>query len=129
VEIERAGGTNIRVRLDFELKAKINRAVYFARKAASQKDDRLIKTEVAQQFGLKVQNSKIVVPDARLEYDLPNGSSGHVDIEVATSAYRHGQIAAKVQAGFKLYISNGDAGRLGGAVQDDHDLMSEILSI
>jgi hypothetical protein len=128
-EIGRAGGTNVRVRLDFELKARINLAVYLARRAEPQKDVCQVKAEIAQQFGLKLQNNKVAVPDARLEYDLPSGGTGQVDIEVATSAYRHDHIAAKVQAGFKLYISNGDAGRLGAAVQDDHDLMSEILDI
>jgi hypothetical protein len=128
-EIEKAGGRNLRVRLDFELKAKINRAAYLARKAEPRKAGLEIKAEVAQQFDLKVENHRIVVPDARLEYDLSGGGSAHIDIEVATSAYRHAHIAAKVRAGFKLYISHGDTGRLGAAVQDDHDLMSEILDI
>jgi len=128
-EVERAGGRNLRVRLDFELKARLNRAVYLARKAEPERDAEEIKAKVAQQFGLKLRNHKVVVPDARLEYDLPSGGPAHIDVEVATSAYRHGHLAAKVKAGFKLYISDGDAGRLGAAVQDDHDLMSEILDL
>lgn len=129
-EIERAGGKNIRVRLDFELKAQINRAVLQSRKADRTRDEHQIKEEVADQFNLKVQRNRIVVPDARLEYELPaGGDSSHVDIEVATSAYRRSHIASKVQAGFKLYISSGDIGRLGAGITDDHDLMSEILDI
>lgn len=129
-EIERAGGNNIRVRLDFELKAQVNRAVHQARKADRTRDQQEIKQEVAERFGLQVQHNRIVVPDARIEYELPNGGgSAHVDLEVATSAYRHGHIASKAQAGFKIYISSGDIGRLGAGVTDDHDLMSEILDI
>lgn len=127
--IEQAGGRNIRVRLDFELKAQVNRSVYLARKAAPDRDVQDVKKEVAEQFHLHVHKDRVVVPDARLEYDLPSGGTGQVDIEVATAAYRHGHIAAKASAGFKMYISNGDIGRLGAGVQDDHDLMSEILDI
>ena len=129
-EIESGGGKNTRVQLDFELKAQVNRAVHQARKADHTRDQHEIKQEVAEQFSLQVQHNRIVVPDARLEYELPNGGgSAHVDLEVATSAYRHGHIASKAQAGFKIYISSGDIGRLGAGVTDDHDLMSEILDI
>jgi len=129
-EIERGGGRNIRVRLDFELKRQINRAVLQLRKADRTRDDQNLKQEVADRFDLKVQNHRIVLPDARLEYELDGGGgSSHVDIEVATSAYHRHHIASKVQAGFKLYISRGDIGRLGAGVTDDHDLMSEILDI
>jgi hypothetical protein len=129
-EIERAGGKNIRVQLDFELKRQVNRAVLQLRRADRARNDEDIKGEVAERFNLTVQKNRIAVPDARLEYDLPNGgSSAHVDIEVATSAYRRSHIASKVQAGFKLYISSGDIGRLGAGITDDHDLMSEILDI
>jgi len=127
--IEKAGGHNVRVRLDFELKAQVNRGVYLARKADPDRNLQEIKKEVAEQFHLHLHKDRVVVPDARLEYDLPNGGSGETDIEVATAAYRHGHIAAKARAGFKMYISNGDIGRLGSGVQNDHDLMSEILDI
>lgn len=128
-DIERAGGKIARVQLDFELKAQINRAVYLARKAEPERNVNDIKTEVANEFNLKALRNKIVVPDARIEYEQPSGGTAQVDIEVATAAYRHGHMAQKVQAGFRLYVSNGDIGRLGAAVQDDHDLMSEILDI
>jgi hypothetical protein len=127
--IESAGGKNLRVRLDFELKAQLNRAMYLAGKADRTRSAQEIKAEVAEQFNLTVSNHKVVVPDLRIEYELPSGSSAQVDVEVATSAYRHGHIAHKAQAGFRMYVSNGDMGRLGAAIQDDHDLMSEILDL
>ena len=126
-KIEGEGGRNPRVKLDFELKASVQRAVYQARKAEPDRETSDIKREVAEQFDLTVINKKVVVPDACIEYDLPGGGSGKVDIEVATSAYRHSHLAGKARAGFRLYMPNGDIGRLGAAVQDDHDIMSEIL--
>jgi len=127
--IERSGGKILRVKLDFELKAAINRAVYLAQKAEPKKDAIQIKANVAEQFNLKVFHNRVVIPDARIEYEQPSGGSAQVDIEVATAAYRHGHIAHKIQAGFRLYMSNGDIGRLGAAVLDDHDLLSGILDI
>ena len=125
--IEKEGGQNPRVRLDFELKAAVQRALYKARKAVPERDLSDIKAEIARDFELTVSRDKIVIPDARIEYELPTGGSAHVDIEVATSAYRRNHIASKTQAGFKLYISRGDIGNLGPAIQDDHDLMSQIF--
>ena len=127
--IESEGGRNLRVKLDFELKAQLNRAMYLARKQQPDRDATEVKAEVADQFNLTVIDDRVVVPDLRIEYDLPSGASAQVDVEVATAAYRHGHIAHKVQAGFRMYVSNGDIGRLGAAIQDDHDLMSEILDI
>ena len=121
------GGRNPRVKLDFELKASVQRGTYLARKAEPDRDLGEIKAEIAQQLNLAVIENKVVIPDARIEYDLPSGAAAQIDIEVATSAYRHGHIAGKAQAGFRVYMSHGDNGRLGAGVQDDHDLMSEIL--
>src|SRR5215470_523354 len=72
-EIERAGGKNIRVRLDFELKRNVNRALLQLRKADRTRDEQNFKQEVADRFDLKVQNNRILIPDARLEYELPGG--------------------------------------------------------
>lgn len=120
---------DVRVQLDFELKANFNRAVYLARKSQPSRDQAEIKQEVAQQLQLHISNGKVIVPDARLEYELPDGTTARVEIEIATAAYRHGHITAKTKAGFKLYMSQGDIGRLGAGIQDDQDLMSEILSL
>ena len=125
--VEREGGRNPRVKLDFEIKASVQRAMYLARKAKPDRELSGVKADVAEQFDLSIINDRIVIPDARIEYELPSGGSSHIDLEVATSAYRHGHIQAKASAGFKLYIAHGDIGRLGAAVQDDHDIMSDIL--
>jgi hypothetical protein len=129
VAIERQGGRNPRARLDFELKAKFNRAVYTAQKAEPERDKQEIKLAIAGDYQLTVEGGRVVIPDLRIDYDLPSGSSAHVDVEVATAAYRQGHFAAKARAGFKIYVPNNDIGRLGAAVRDDHDIMSEILSL
>jgi len=103
--------------------------VYLARKAEPERDLSEVKEAVADQLQLKMNQGKVVVPDARLEYELADGMTGRVEIEIATGAYRHGHIIAKTKAGFKVYMSHGDIGRLGAGIQDDHDLMSEILDL
>jgi len=123
------GGQNIRVRLDFELKSEFNRRVYQHSKQQPDVDLSAAKHAVANEMKLPMNDGRVVVPDARIEFDRPDGMTGRVEIEVVTAAYRHGHIAAKAQAGFKLYMSQGDIGRLGGAVADDHDLMSEVLGL
>ncbi len=124
-----SGTRHVHVQLDFELKANFNRAVYLARKAEPEKDMSEVKQAVAEQLQLKMSHGKVVVPDARLEYELPDGLTGRVELEIVTAAYRHGHITAKAKAGFKVYMSQGDIGRLGAGVQDDHDLMSEIFDL
>jgi len=55
----------------------------------------------------------------RVEYDMPGGRGGRVDLELVTAAYRGGAIAAKAAAGFTMYSAGGCASRgihsLGGS--------------
>jgi len=119
--IERSGGTNLRVRLDFELKAQIQKAIYAERKANPERDMKDIKQHVAEAFDLSLVNDGIQIPDARIEYDLDQGSrTGHQDIEVLTAAYRPGHVLAKAQAGFHLYASPSDRATLSAKIEDDH---------
>jgi hypothetical protein len=89
------------------LKAKIQKAIYAERKADPERDMNGIKQQVAQQFDLPFVYDSIQIPDARIEYDLDQGSqSGHADVEVLTAAYRPGHLRNKAQAGFHLYASS-----------------------
>jgi hypothetical protein len=65
-QIERAGGKNLRVELDFELKRNVYKAMYAARKSEPGRDIAEIKQEVAQRFHLPHINNKIEIPDARI---------------------------------------------------------------
>ena len=136
--IERKGGTNLRVQLDFELKSQVQKAIYAERKAAPQRDMSEIKQQVAKQFNLPYVNDGIQIPDARIEYDLPRkddheidqGSrTGHEDIEVLTAAYRPGHLRNKAQAGFHVYASSSDRATLTAKIENDHHLMENILEL
>ena len=128
--IEESGGSNLRVRLDFELKAQIQKAIYAERKANPERDMNEIKQQIAQQFDLPFVNNGIQIPDARIEYDLDQGSrSGHQDIEVLTAAYRPGHLRGKAQAGFRLYASGADRATLTSKIENEHHLLDNILEL
>lgn len=128
-KVARAGGTNLRVELDFELKAKVYRAVHQARKAAPERDLSEIRREAAAQFDLPYIHHKIEIPDARIHYELDQGArAAFSDIEVVTAAYRPGHMRAKVQAGFRMYASASDRSRL-AKVEDEHHLLDWVLDL
>ena len=128
--IEREGGSNPRVVLDFELKADIQKAIHSRQKAEPDEELSTIKQQIAEQFNLKVIDDSIQIPDLRIEYDLDQGRrSGHSDVEVATAAYHGRHLAAKLQAGFHLYASASDRATLTARIEDDHDMMQGILDL
>jgi hypothetical protein len=136
--IDDKGGSNLRVRLDFEIKADVQKAIYAARKADPKRDMAEIKEEVAERYELPFVDGKIQIPDARIDYDLPReegqdasqGSrTGHEDIEVLTAAYHAGHLRAKAQAGFRAYASASDRASLTAKIEDDHGLMEDILDL
>jgi hypothetical protein len=128
--IEQKGGTNLRVQLDFELKSQVQKAIYAERKADPERDMADIKQHVAQQFELPYVDGGIQIPDARIQYDLDQGSrTGHEDIEVLTAAYSPGHLRAKAQAGFRAYASSSDRATITAKIEDDHRMMSDILEL
>jgi hypothetical protein len=128
--IERKGGTNLRVRLDFELKSQVQKAIYAERKAAPDRDLNEIKQQVAERFDLPFVESRIQIPDARIEYDLDQGSrASHDDIEVVTAAYHRGHLRGKAQTKFHLYAASADRATLTAKIEHDHDLLGPILEL
>jgi hypothetical protein len=138
--IEHDGGVNLRVRLDFEIKADVQKAIYAERKADPQRDMAEIKQQVAESFELPIVNGKIQIPDARIDYDLPRDAerdvdsdqgsrTGHEDVEVLTAAYHAGHLRSKAQAGFRNYASARDRSSLTAKIEDEHDMMREILDL
>jgi hypothetical protein len=128
--IEGKGGTNLRVQLDFELKSQVQKAIYAERKADPERDMAEIKQHVAQQFELPYVNGGIQIPDARIQYDLDQGSrTGHEDIEVLTAAYSPGHLRAKAQAGFRAYASSSDRATITAKIEDDHRMIANILEL
>lgn len=128
--IEKMGGTNLRVKLDFEIKSELQKAIHAERKANPERDLTEIKQQVAAQHQLPIVDGTIQIPDARIEYDLDQGSrTGHADIEVLTAAYHAGHLRAKSQAGFRNYASSADRATLTAKIEHDHDLIGDILEL
>ncbi|MHB1958329.1 MAG: hypothetical protein ACYCO5_04785 [Acidobacteriaceae bacterium] len=127
--IERAGGRSLRVELDFELKAKVYRAIHEARKADPERDLAAIRQEAAAQFDLPYIHNRIEIPDARIHYETDHGArAAFSDIEVVTAAYRPGHLRAKAQAGFRMYASVSDHSRL-AKVEDEHHLLDWVMDL
>jgi hypothetical protein len=140
--IEQKGGTNLRVKLDFELKSDIQKAIYAERKADPERGMAEIKQQVAKDFDLPYVNNGIQIPDARIVYDLERNDdrktdqdrdqgsqSGHEDIEVLTAAYSPGHLRAKSQAGFRVYASSADRASMTAKIEGDHYLMENIMEL
>jgi ribosomal protein S25 len=118
--IEKKGGRNFRVILDYELKRKINREIARFGTAA--------RPEIAARHGLQVVRNKIPVPDLRIEYETRGGDMARVNLELVTEHYRARHVADKVHAGCSLYTPHGEADHL-RRVLDQHELTAEILSL
>lgn len=128
--IERAGGKNLRVELDFELKHKVQKALYAARKAEPERDLAEIKQEVAERFELPHIHNKIEIPDARIHYELDQGSqTAFADIDVVTAAYRPKHLQSKAQAGFRMYASSSDKASLSAKIEDEHHTLDWVLDL
>lgn len=124
-KIERAGGRNLRVILDYELKKRV---FHDLAKLGPDRASAESKRAVAEQNSLQVVRGKIPLPDVRIEYDTPDGERARVDIELATSHYRGRHLAEKVRAGFSIYAHAGDVSNL-RRVLDQRELTAEILSL
>ncbi len=128
--IERDGGRNPRVLLDFELKAQVQKSIYAERKADPDRSLDEIRQQVASEQKLPFVDRQIQIPDARIEYELDQGGrTGSSDIEVVTAAYHPGHLRSKVQAGFQLYVSGRDATTLSARIEGDHHLLDHVLDL
>ena len=123
--LERAGGSPLRVILDYELKRDLNRDL---EALGPQRDDPDIKQAVAEKHHLPVVNGKVQLPDLRIEYENAHGELERIDAELATRHYRPQGLAAKARAGFSLYSHPEDASRL-RRILNDQDLTAGILSL
>jgi|HubBroStandDraft_2_1064218.scaffolds.fasta_scaffold00184_7 DNA-binding PadR family transcriptional regulator len=124
-KIERAGGRNLRVVLDYEMKKRL---YHDLAKLDPDRASTESKRAVAERHGLQVVRGKIPLPDVRIEYDSPDGERARVDLELATSHYRLRNLAEKVRAGFSIYAHANDVSNL-RRVLDQRELTAEILSL
>ena len=124
-DIERHGGKNPRVVLDFELKRRV---FHDLAKLGPEKHSAESKREIAEKHGLQLVRGKIPLPDLRIEYEDRDGNIARVDLELATEHYRGSNLTEKVRAGFSLYARAQDVSGL-RRVLDQKELTAEILSL
>lgn len=126
-QIEQAGGRIRRVILDYELKQRIYSPLAKARTQGALGYAKR-QAEIARENGLKVIQGKIPLPDLRIEYVTRSGEAARVDLELATHHYHGGHMAAKAQAGFKMYVPGASAAAL-KAVMEEREITAVILSL
>jgi hypothetical protein len=124
-KIERQGGRNLRVILDYELKKRV---YHDLAKLGPHRESSAKKKEIAETHGLQLVRGKIPLPDLRIEYETREGELARVDLELATEHYRGRSLAEKVRAGFSIYAHAQDAAGL-RRVMDQRELTAEILSL
>lgn len=95
-KLEARGCVVERIRIDAEMKREVARA-------AASRSAALERRRVARRLGLPVQDGKVLVPDAQLQYRDEEGRTGRVNVEVVTENYSHEAIAAKAGAGFAVH--------------------------
>ena len=110
--IEAQGGRVTRVRIDAELKGEIAARGERARRMRDHKGGEQARARAAADLGVPVQDGRVLVPDAQIEYVDADGRDGRCNVEVASEHYRGREIRAKAQAGFALYAASGRAARV-----------------
>lgn len=110
--IEAQGGRVTRVRIDAELKGEIAARGERARRMRDHKGGEEARARAAADLGIPVQDGRVLVPDAQIEYVAADGRDGRCNVEVASEHYRGREIRAKAQAGFALYAASGRAARV-----------------
>src|SRR5579872_2446166 len=113
-KIEKDGGTNLRVVLDYELKRDLYRELAKLKSLPESEQDAR-REQIAQDQGLKVVDGKIPLPDLRIEYETRDHEQSRVDLELATRDYRGHHLAEKGKAGFSIYAPGNEADRLRAA--------------
>lgn len=107
--IEAAGGRVTRVRIDAELKGLVAARGERVRGQGGAVAADAARREAARELGLPVQDGKVLVPDAQLEYETAAGDVARCNIEVASEHYSGREIRAKAGAGFQMYAASSRA--------------------
>jgi hypothetical protein len=122
--IEAEGGRIERVLLDYELKRDYQTFLNRPNREKTTDDD---VAAFAEARGLPVIDGHLELPDLRIEYEAPDGTRQHRDVELVTEHYSRAQLAGKSQAGFSMYRAagarlGGGSARTGGTPIDPHHL-------
>ena len=125
-KIQETGGRPLRVRLDFELKALVQREKQ-AVKDRPEAEQRARLAVLAERHGLVLQGSTVHVPDVQLEYESRDKEIARENLELVSENYRSAGIQSKAASGFTLYARGNDAARVRRALSDTH-AVGRILS-
>ena len=125
--LEAEGNRIQRVVLDYEFKRDYQ--TFLNRKGRPEGTDQRADMETfAAAAQLPVVDGHLELPDVRIEYETPDGSLEHRDLELVTEHYSRGQLAGKGRAGFALYraegggVLRGGGARASGTPLDPHNL-------
>jgi hypothetical protein len=124
-EIERNGGRNLRVVLDYELKKRV---YHDLAKLGKDRNPSPQRCAIAARHSLQLVRGKIPVPDVRIEYETRDGERARIDLELATSHYRGRDLEEKIRAGFAIFARADDASKL-RKVLEQRELTAEIVSL
>ena len=126
-EIRRRGGKPVKVRLDFELKAAVQREKNAVK--GLPEEERAKRLEAfAKEHTLTINGTTIHVPDVQLEYETRDGELERTNLELISENYRTEGIRSKAESGFTIYARSGDTARIRRALEDTHTV-ERILSI
>jgi hypothetical protein len=122
--IEADGGRVERVLLDYELKRDYQMFLNRPNRETTADDD---VAAFAEAHGLPIIDGHLELPDLRIDYETPDGTLQHRDVELVTEHYSRAQLAGKSQAGFSMYRAagarrGGGSARTGGTPIDPHHL-------
>jgi len=126
-KVQAAGGRPLRVRLDFELKALVQREKQ-AVKSLPEAEQRTRLAMLAERHGLVLSGTSLHVPDVQLEYETSDRELARENLELVSENYRSAGIQSKAASGFTLYARGSDAARVRRALPDSHSV-TRILSI
>ncbi len=99
-----------------------------SRESPAARSDASRRAELAAVRGLPLVAGSVQIPDLRIEYETATGDVARVDLELVTLHYCGAELAAKAQAGFRMYAAVADVNRV-HAVLEERGLIVEILSL
>ena len=91
---------------DTELKSTVARRSEAARRKDGNRASDAERHRTAREFGLPVDDeSKVLYPDAQIEYAGADGRTGRVNVEAVSGNYRERSVRAKAAAGFAMHAN------------------------
>src|SRR5438552_14959554 len=127
--LEERGARIERVVLDYNLKREYQEFLQERNRGRADSDGRPDRDQSeiedwAREHDLPYFDGHIHFPDARIEYEHPDGRLDHLDVEVVTVHYRGSHGAAASRSGFSTF--RGSSARTGGSPFDP-DFADELL--